>query len=135
MLKMADSAVIRHHIPTLPRLLAASGISLGGTVIVAAANKFSFCCRVMQLHSGIASNRLFVFPIRIFRMLLVPQRPAALHHRKFGEVVLGWRRSRMPLERPRVPRVGAGCRSPVMSPQQVDDPEQNAQYLENHSDG
>jgi hypothetical protein len=37
MLKMADSAAIRHHMPTLPRMWAESGISLCGTAIVVAA--------------------------------------------------------------------------------------------------
>jgi hypothetical protein len=41
MLKIADSAMIRHHMPTLPRRFADNGISLCGTGIVAAAKKFS----------------------------------------------------------------------------------------------
>src|SRR5208337_488929 len=37
MQKMADSAAMRHHMPTRPRSSCPSGISFGGTVIVVAA--------------------------------------------------------------------------------------------------
>src|SRR5215510_7524053 len=54
-----------------------------------------------------ASSVSFVFPIRILRVLQVPERAAAAHDRQNLEVVLGGRRCSRPFERPCVPRVFA----------------------------
>src|SRR5262245_42577683 len=48
-----------------------------------------------------------IFPIRVLRVLQVPERAGAAHDRQSLEVVIGRRRGGRPLERPRVPRVFA----------------------------
>src|SRR5215470_421119 len=59
-----------------------------------------------------ASSVSFVFPIRILRVLQVPERAAAAHNRQSLEVVLGGRRGGRPFERPGVPRIFARRLSP-----------------------
>src|SRR5579862_2779555 len=76
---------------------------------------------------------LFIFPIRIFRMFQVPQRPAAKHYRNLSKVVIWRRRRRMPLQRPRIPRIIACGRALEVTPDQIEDQEQDAKNLENHA--
>src|SRR5262245_55138776 len=54
----------------------------------------------------------FVVPIRIVRMLQVPEWPTALHLWQRLEVILRWRGGRRPLQRPGVPRI-IPCRWPL----------------------
>src|SRR5882724_6078092 len=93
MVKTADSATISEYIPTFPR--EGSRQSIAACSLVA----------LMRLPGS------FVEPVGIFRVLEVPQRPAALHNRNGEEVVLGGRRGRGPLERPCVPGVAARART------------------------
>src|SRR5467141_3148438 len=93
MVKNADSAAISEYMPTFPRE--------GSRQSIAACSLVAF----MRLSGS------FVEPVGIFRVLEIPQRPAALHDRNGGEVVLGGRRGRGPLERPRVPGVAARARA------------------------
>src|SRR5208337_4003369 len=90
MLKMADSAVIRHHIPTRPRSSCGRGISDGGMVMLVAATRYS---------------PLLVLPVRVLGMFQVPQRTPAPDHRNRREVVVRRRGSRGPFQRPRIPRI------------------------------
>src|SRR5215467_4384756 len=96
MLKIADSAAIRHNIPTRPRNSWESGSSgcVGG--------------KAGAVETGKRVAPLFVLPVRIFGMFQVPQRTAAADDGSLGEVVFGGRRRRRPFERPPVPRIGAG---------------------------
>src|SRR5262245_65613362 len=97
MVKMADSAMMRQAMPTLPRegrVHATSGRSVGSTIGAA---------KVL-----IRSLRLLVAAIRIFRMLQIPQRPTTRDGWDFGKVVGRRRRTDRPFERPRVPGIVAG---------------------------
>src|SRR5215472_15712501 len=96
MLKIADSAAIRHHIPTRPRNSCESGISACGTGMVVAAKPASPYPR-----------SLLILPVRIFRMFQIPQRTAAAHHRDPCKVVIWRRGTRTPLQCPSVPWVVA----------------------------
>src|SRR5712671_1101177 len=108
MLKTADSAAISEYIPTFPRE--------GSRQPMAACSLLAF----MRLSGS------FVEPVGIFRVLEVPQRPAALHGRNRGEVVLGGRRGRGPLQRPRVPGVAARAGPPEIRPREVDEEHEDA---------
>ena len=55
-----------------------------------------------------SENWLFELPIRILRMLQIPQWPAATHFGRLLEIVLRWWRGSGPLERPRIPGVITG---------------------------
>src|SRR5882724_8205011 len=116
MVKTADSAAISEYIPTFPRE--------GSRQPIAACSLVAF----MKLSGS------FVEPVGIFRVLEVPQRPAGLHHRNGGEVVLGGRRGRGPLERPRVPGVAARARTPQVRPHEVDEELEDARSLEGDAD-
>src|SRR6266446_137892 len=117
MVKTADSAAISEYMPTFPRE--------GSRQSIAACSLVAF----MRLSGS------FVEPVGIFRMLEVPQRPAALHDRNGGEVVLGGRRGHGPLERPRVPGVTARARPPEIRPREVDEEHEDARGLEGDADG
>src|SRR5207245_9452079 len=117
MVKTADSAAISEYMPTFPRE--------GSRQSIAACSLVAF----------IRLSGSFVVPIGIFRMLEVPQRPAALHDRNGGEVVLGGRRGRGPLERPRVPGVAARARTPQVRPHEVDEEHEDGRSLEGEADG
>src|ERR1051325_7571711 len=80
------------------------------------------------------SSSLFVLPIGTFRMLEIPQRPAALHGGKLREV--GSRRRRLggPFERPRIPRIAARGVALEIRPDEVAEEYERAQPLEDHSD-
>src|SRR5271165_4154409 len=117
MLKIADSAAIRHHMPTRPRISCPSGISDGGSATDVVAMRVS---------------PLLVLPVRIFRMLQVPQRTAAAHHRLFREVIVRRRRTRAPLQRPRIPRIVSRWLSLEIRPHKIHHPEKNAGDLEDH---
>src|SRR5215831_331262 len=90
---MADSAMMRAAIPTVPRYgrLHPSGVSRAGVVIA-----------VVAL---IARSFSFVAAVRIFRMLQIPQRPAAGDCWYGCKVVCGWRGAYGPFESPCVPGI------------------------------
>jgi hypothetical protein len=46
-----------------------------------------------------------IFPVRIFRVLDVPEGAPAFHDRNLSKVVLHRRRTRGPLERPSIPGI------------------------------
>src|SRR5664279_4952343 len=116
MLKIADSAAIRHHMPTRPRSSCASGISDCGSATVA----------MWRLS-------LLVLPIGIFGMLSVPQRTTAAHHRNFREVIFRRRRRGAPLQCPRVPRIVARGSAFEIRPQEIHYPTQDPCDLEDHT--
>jgi hypothetical protein len=78
---------------------------------------------------------LLVMPIGIFRMLQVPQRPAAPDLGDLREVVRRRRRSGGPFERPRIPGIAPGHLAAEVRPQQVADKNQHARRLKEHADG
>src|SRR5215813_3947208 len=83
-----------------------------------------------------ASSKLFVSfvsPIRVLRVLQVPERATAAHNRQSLEVVLGGRRGGRPFERPRVPRVFARRLSFPVRPNEVDDKAHDSRRLRDHS--
>src|SRR5437867_8353278 len=88
---MADSAMMRAAIPTVPRYgrLHASGVSTAGVVIAFVAL--------------IALSRSLVAAVRVFRMLPIPQRPAAGDCRDGSKVVCRRRGAYGPFESPCVP--------------------------------
>src|SRR5215470_18806745 len=96
MQKIADSAAIRHHMPTGPRHSCESGDS-----------------RCVSAAAGMAdtASPLLVLPVGIFGMFHIPQRPPARDDGNRAEVVLGRRGCRGPFERPRVPRIVGGLRA------------------------
>src|SRR5215469_2191763 len=121
MLKIADSAMIRHHMPTLPLILGDSGRSL--------------CAMVMFVAVNETLPRLLVFPIRIFGMFQVPQGTTAPDYRNFRVVVLRRRRSSGPFERPSIPGITTGNVALKIRAHHIDYPHQHAQYLEDHAAG
>src|SRR4051812_37583408 len=106
MVKMADSATMRPAMPTRPR----SGrfhVSNSSTAEAA-----------LMFVAIVPTS--FVTAVRIFRMLQVPERPAALDDGDRRKVVRRRRRGDRPFERPRVPRIVAGLRALSIGNQQVD---------------
>src|SRR5262245_38887463 len=93
---MADSPMMRAAIPTVPRYgrLHPSGVSRAGVAI-------EFATLIASLVSA----------VRIFRMLQIPQRPAAGDCRDGRKVVCRRWRAYGPLESPCIPGV-VPCKSP-----------------------
>src|SRR5579864_5094572 len=81
------------------------------------------------------SPLLFVLPVRIGRVLKVPQRAAALNDWEPGKVIGRRRRIRGPLKCPGVPRIAAGRLTAEIGPGQVSQEDQNPSSLEENSDG
>src|ERR1700722_10338044 len=74
-------------------------------------------------------------PIGIFRMLKVPQRPAAPDLGNGGKVIC-WRGRRSgPFKRPCVPRIAPGKPAPPVRPKQVADEHQHARRLKEYAYG
>src|SRR5271155_4518421 len=119
MVKIAASAAIRAPIPTRPRL-GLHSTSRGGSV------------KDVVL---IARAPLLVFPVRIIRMLKIPERSATLDRRNDKEVVGGRRRIRGPFERPGVPGITSSGLAAEIRPEQVPQEDQNPGSLEKDSDG
>src|SRR5580700_5293114 len=119
MLKIADSAAIKHHMPTRPRSSGASGISDCGSVTVVAA-------------IGVP---LLVLPIRIFGMFQVPQWATATHYGNLRKVIFGRRRRCTPLQRPCIPGVVARWLTSIKRPHRIHHPAQNSGKLEDDADG
>src|SRR5262249_42460762 len=90
---MADSAMMRAAIPTVPRYgrLHPSGVSRAGVVIAFVAL--------------IARSLLLVAAVRIFRMLQIPQRPSAGECRDVRKVVCGRWGAYAPFESPCIPGI------------------------------
>src|SRR5438270_6505141 len=118
MVKMADSAVIRQAMATMPR----EGSYHSASVFVC-------CSGTVAIVSSINRMRLLECRIRIFRMLQIPQRAAARHLRLDGEVVRGRRRGRGPFEGPRIPGVGTGLLAAEEGVHQVVDEYENGDGL------
>src|SRR5713101_8352536 len=77
---------------------------------------------------------LVVFPIRIVRMLEVPQWSATSYHRDPCKVVRRRGRRRRPLEGPCVPRVASGALAFEIRKEQVGDEGRDAGGLKEHPD-
>src|SRR5277367_369085 len=119
MVKIASSAAIRENIPTRPREGSTHGCSME-----AGADEM-----VLKTLSS-----LLVLPIRIFWVLDVPERAPAFYDRNSGKVVLHWRRTRGPLERPRVPRIVSCGLTFEKRPEQISDEHGGAGDLKKHAD-
>src|ERR1039458_8009363 len=78
---------------------------------------------------------LLVLPVRVFRMLQVPQRTTASHHGNRGEVVIGWRGAGTPLQSPGVPGIVARQLALEVGRDQVVDKNQDADGLKEHPYG
>src|SRR5262249_51453349 len=96
---MAASPAIRQNIPTRPRAGSVHGLSAMGMVAGSVLILFLYNSKIT------AREASFVLPVRILRMLDIPQRASASYLRQNREVVVGWRRRNCPLEGPRIPRV------------------------------
>src|SRR5207245_11464055 len=83
----------------------------------------------------IAVSPLFVIPVRISRMLKVPERATALDRRDGIEVVCRRRGIRGPLECAGIPRIATSGIAPEIGPEQVSQEDQNPGSLEENSDG
>src|SRR6516164_10007944 len=125
---MAASPAIRQNIPTRPRAGSVHGLSATGMVAGSVLMLFLY-------HSKIAREASFVLPVRILRMLDVPQRPAAPYLRQNREVVVGGRRRSCPLERPRIPRVIARAAALKVRPHEITDETQYRGALEERPNG
>src|ERR1700686_3705627 len=108
---MADSAMMRAAIATLPRPGRTQGRG----------------ARVIGIVSALIwASPLLVSAVRIFRMLLIPQRAAACDRRNRSEVVSRGRGVYRPFERPCIPWIVAGlCSLPVRN-DKVADKQQNS---------
>src|SRR5262249_12473034 len=80
-----------------------------------------------------ASSASFIFPVRVLRVLQVPERAAAAHDGQSLEVVFGGRRGGRPFERPRVPRAFACRLSFPVRPNEVDDKAHDSSRLRDYS--
>src|SRR6516225_6211992 len=121
---MAASPAIRQNIPTRPREGSTHGLSATGIVAGSVLMLFLYNSKNATLEASL------VFPVRIFRMLDVPKRPAAPHLRQNREVVVGgWRRS-CPLERPCIPRIVVRPAALKVRPHQIKDETQYSAGLE-----
>src|ERR1700676_658042 len=110
MVKIAASATIRANIATLPR----SGSS------------HSSCCAGSAVDVAfITLAPLLVLPIRIVRMLKVPEPTATLYLWNRSEVINRWRRIGGPFESPRIPRIVASGFATEIRPDQVSQEDQN----------
>src|SRR5579864_6649736 len=81
------------------------------------------------------SPLLFVLPVRIGRVLKVPQWAAALNDWARGKVISRRRRIRGPLKCPGVPRIASGGLTAEIGPDQVSQEDQNPGSLEENPDG
>src|SRR6516165_8949546 len=126
---MAASPAIRQNIPTRPREGSLHGRSATGIVADIVLMLFLYNSKNATLEASL------VFPVRIFRMLDVPQRPAAPHLRQNREVVVGGRRRSCPLERPRIPRIIARAAASKVRPDQIKDETQYGGGLEQRPNG
>src|SRR5437588_1087909 len=81
------------------------------------------------------SPLLLVIPVRIGRMLKVPQRAATLNDWARGKVVGRRWRIRGPFKGPGVPRIASGGFTAEIRPDQVSQEDQNPDSLEENSDG
>src|SRR6267378_1826836 len=120
MVKIAASAAIRAYIPTRPRAGSFHSSSGGGSVVDVA---------------FITLAPLLVLPVRIVRMLKIPERAAALDGWDGIEVVCRRRRIRGPFERPRIPRIISSGFATVVGPEQVSQEDQDPSGLEENSVG
>src|SRR5713226_1231983 len=93
------------------------------------------CSATVIAAAFIKVSPLFVLPVRIIRMLKVPEGAAALDRRDGIEVVCGRRRIRRPFESPRIPRIVSSGFATVVGPDQVSQEDQNGDSLEENSDG
>src|SRR6266853_1449850 len=120
MVKIAVSAAIRAHIPTRPgagRFHSSAAGASGKDVVL------------------ITLAPLLVLPIRIVRMLKVPERTPALYFWNRSEVISRRRRIRRPFESPRIPGIVSSGFAAVVGPEQVSQEDQNPGGLEENSDG
>src|ERR1700674_3619893 len=120
MVKIAASAAIRAYIATRPRAGSFHSISGGGNVINVV---------------FIMLTPFLVLPVRIVRVLKVPERAAALDRGNGVEVVCRRRRIRGPFERPRIPGITSSGFATVIGPEQVSQEDQDPCGLEENSDG
>src|SRR5215471_5324027 len=121
---MAASPAIRQNIPTRPREGSTHGLSATGIVAGSVLMFFLYNSK------NATRDASLVLPVRIFRMLDVPQWPAAPHLRQNREVVVGGRRRSCPLERPRIPRIVARQAALKVRPHQIKDEAQYSGGLE-----
>src|SRR6202046_5256845 len=77
----------------------------------------------------------FIFPVRIFRMFQIPKRSTTFDRGNHGKIVVGWWRSRGPLEGPGVPGIVTGQRAPEHGPQKIRDEYKYCGSLKEHADG
>src|SRR5262245_55893718 len=88
-----------------------------------------------MLHSRAGQALRFVLPIRVIRVLQVPERPAAADGRDRLEVVTRRRRRRGPLQRPGVPRVVARRSAVAQRGEHVVDENGEARHLDERPQG
>src|SRR5271163_2951670 len=119
MAKIASSAAIRESIPTRPRE--------GST------HRCSMEAGTEEAVLKTLSSSL-ILPIRIFWVLDVPERAPALDDGNPGKVVLHWRRTCGPLERPRVPRIVSSSLAFEIRPKQVSYEHNCPGHLEENAD-
>src|SRR5580692_12300098 len=112
---------MRQAMPTVPR----SG-SVQGACRVDAIEMATVSLIVLRLS--------LVIRIRIFGMFQIPQRTPAVHRGQYGEVIVGWRRTRRPLQGPRIPRIVTSLFALEIRMDQVVHEAQCSHRLKDHSD-
>src|SRR5713226_3385246 len=120
MVKIAASAAIKAHIPTRPRVGSIHSSSVGGRV-----KDVVFITFAPSL----------VLPVRVFRVLKVPERATALNRWNDGEVVCRRRRTSGPFESPRIPGIVSSGFATVVGPEQVSQEDQDPGSLKKNPDG
>src|SRR6202790_3773321 len=120
MVKIAASAAIRANIATLPRSGSSHSSCGAGSVVDIA---------------FITLAPLLVLPIRIVRMLKVPERTETLYLWNRSEVINMRRRMRGPSDSPRIPRIVSSGFATKIRPDQVSQKHKDPGGLEENSDG
>src|SRR6266404_1212937 len=129
MVKIADSAAMREYIATGPRAGSFHSSSAGGSVMDVVVITFVPCAY------SATRTPLLVFPVRIVRVLEVPERTAALDRWDDGKVIFRRRRFSGPFESPGIPGIVSSGFATVVRPQQVSQEHQDSGCLEENADG
>src|SRR5664279_452410 len=107
MLKIADSATIRHHMPTRPRNSCESGISGCGTAMVVAAKRESPFSSTQNRPPWRVASAVTRTSSQDLRDVSSPTTDDGFAHRNHGEVVIGRRGTGTPLQSPGIPGIVA----------------------------
>src|SRR5258705_12525967 len=129
MVKIADSAAIREYIAMGPRAGSFHSSSAGGSVTVVVV------ITLVPYSYSATRTPLLVFPVRIVRVLEVPERAAALDAWNDGKVIFRRWRTCGPFESPGIPGIASSGFASIVGPQQVSQADQDSGCVEENPHG